>query len=289
MNARVRYTYSVLRYVHDIATGEFVNVAVALHAPDVHVAALQARKTFGRIKQVFPDFQPERFKTSMTHLEQAFSQFNAALDDARQNSKAEARTVLDLAQRVLPPDDGCLQWGPVSTGVSKDPAATLEHLFERYVMRYDTQHQTRQRDADVWRKFSLALEQRQVLRYFTPKTISVSDDALAFNHAWKNGVWHCLAPVSFDLASADRIKEKAHKWLGQVTSVEQSAEDFKVYYLVGKPTDATLEPAFDAALKVLRKSPKAVEIYTESEAVELSERLMQAVGHQRDQETVLAS
>ena len=33
MIERTNYTFTVLRYVHDITTGEFVNVGVVLHAP----------------------------------------------------------------------------------------------------------------------------------------------------------------------------------------------------------------------------------------------------------------
>jgi hypothetical protein len=38
---KTAYTYTILRYVHDTATGEFVNVSVALYAPDANfVSAL---------------------------------------------------------------------------------------------------------------------------------------------------------------------------------------------------------------------------------------------------------
>jgi hypothetical protein len=33
MSERTNYTFTVSRYVHDITTGEFVNVGVLLHAP----------------------------------------------------------------------------------------------------------------------------------------------------------------------------------------------------------------------------------------------------------------
>ena len=112
-----------------------------------------------------------------------------------------------------------------------------------------------------------------MLRHFVKKTISVDDDQVEFKHAWKNGVWHCLAPVSFDLASADSIREKAHKWLGQLTSVSKATEDFKLYFLVGEPTVAELRPAFESALSILGKSSIEQEFVPEAQAGELSERL----------------
>jgi hypothetical protein len=54
------------------------------------------------------------------------------------------------------------------------------------------------------------------------------DDEIDFQHAWKNGAWHCLEPVSFDLLRADSIREKAHKVLGELTSLRDATEPFKV-------------------------------------------------------------
>jgi hypothetical protein len=38
------YTYTILRYVHDIRTGEFLNVGVVLHVPATH-NLVEERKT----------------------------------------------------------------------------------------------------------------------------------------------------------------------------------------------------------------------------------------------------
>ena len=35
MKNQISYTYAVLRYVHDVTSGEFVNVGVALYAPQI--------------------------------------------------------------------------------------------------------------------------------------------------------------------------------------------------------------------------------------------------------------
>ena len=63
--------------------------------------------------------------------------------------------------------------------------------------------------------------------------------------------WHCLEPVSFDLSSADSLREKAHKWLGQLLSVKEAKEPFKVYLLLGEPQNENLRPAFDKAVSIL--------------------------------------
>ena len=41
-------------------------------------------------------------------------------------------------------------------------------------------------------------------------------------------MWHWLEPVSFDMAAAETIKDKAHKLPGQITSVFGTAETFRL-------------------------------------------------------------
>ena len=149
---------------------------------------------------------------------------------------------------------------------------TLDQLYERMVTRYDDQGQPAHRsDDDVWRHFKRGLEERRLLQHFQPKKITVQDDEVEFQYAWKNGVWHCLEPVSFDLSAAESIREKAHRYLGQMASVQGAAERFKVYLLVGKPLRDELRPAYANALSILGKMPVQKEIFTEEQATELAQ------------------
>jgi hypothetical protein len=280
MSTKTPYSFTVLRYVHDIATGEFLNVGVALLAPDCRYVNALCRPTFQRLKHVFPTLDGESFRASMRHVTHEFERLHQQLRDQLPLSEHSAG-VMGYAHSVLGPDDSSLQWSPMGAGMTVDPERTLDQLFDRFVMAYDKQATPpRRQDDDVWRHFSHALQQRQVLKHFVPKTISVRDDQLEFEHAWKNGVWHCLAPVSFDLASSESIRDKAHRWLGQLTSVAQSSEAFKLYFLVGGPTAEDLQPAFESALSILGKAPVQREVFIEASAQELSERLAEEVqGH----------
>jgi hypothetical protein len=132
-------------------------------------------------------------------------------------------------------------------------------------------------DDDVWKKFKKTLEERNLTRVLRPKKITVQDDEVEFEHAWQNGIWHCLEPVSLDLTAADSIREKAHRWLGQLTSVKESSERFKVYMLVGEPRREGLEKAFEKAVSILRKTPVQNEIVLERDAEEFSERFAKEV------------
>jgi hypothetical protein len=277
MSTKTPYSFTVLRYVHDIATGEFLNVGVALLAPERRYVNALCRTTFQRLKTVFPTLDGESFRASMRHVTPEFERLHEQVRD-QLPLRDHGAGVMGYAHSVLGADDSSLQWSPMGAGVTVDPERTLEQLYDRFVMAYDKQTVTpRRQDDDVWRHFSHELQQRQVLKHFVPKIIAVRDDQLEFDHAWKNGVWHCLAPVSFDLASPESIRDKAHRWLGQLTSVAQGSEPFKLYFLVGGPTTDDLLPAFESALSILGKAPVQGEVFREAQAQVLSDRLAEEV------------
>lgn len=272
MKNQYPYTYSVLRYVHDVTSGEFVNVGVALYAPQARYLGALCRTTYSRLNKVFPGMNAEHFKSLMRHIQGRFEERGERI--ASELPLTSPASVIEIAQSILPKDDSSLQWSPAGSGRADDPMQTLEKLYERMVMRYEERPTSGGRsDDDVWRPFKRDLEAKRVLQHFVPKRIAVLDDEIEFQHSWKNGKWHCLEPVSFDLALADSIKDKAHRWLGQMTSVHGASDQFKVYLLVGAPGEESLQPAFRSAISILKKIPGDKEIVLEGSAHELAERI----------------
>ena len=281
MKNQYSYTYTVLRYVHDVTSGEFVNVGVALHAPQAHYLSATCRPTLGRLSKVFPGVNAAHFKALMRHIQNSFEERGERLTSELQLTSPSG--VIEIAQSVLPKDDSSLQWSPSGSGRTDDPAQALEKLFNRMVMRYeDKQASSNRTDDDVWRHFKKDLEGQRILQYFQPKTISVQDDEIEFQHSWKNGKWHCLEPISFDMATADSIKNKAHLWFGQLASVQGAADPFKVYLLVGEPQQGSLQPAFQRAMSILQRLPIEKEIVLEKDALGLAARIAsEVVEHER--------
>lgn len=271
MKRGVAYTYTVLRYVHDTTSGEFVNVGVALYAPEMRYASAICTERYARLKRLFPDASGDHFRSLMRHIQSRFEEMGERM--AGELPLTSAKSVLDLAQQILPRDDSSLQWSPMGGGMTADPSQALNSLYERMVIRYEQQPQTPHRtDAEVWRRFKRDLEERRLLHFFRPKKIAVADDEVEFQYAWKNGVWHCLEPISFDLSDAENIRDKAHRWLGQIASVK-GAEEFKLYLLVGSPQQAQLHAAFESALSILHKMPVPTEIFREDQAPKLAETI----------------
>ncbi|MBI3528309.1 MAG: DUF3037 domain-containing protein [Betaproteobacteria bacterium] len=270
------YTYCVLRYVHDTTSGEFVNVGIVLYAPEARYLSALCRNTYGRLNKVFPGVNSEHFKSLMRYIQARIEEQGERV--AGELPLTDPSNVLEFAHAILPRDDSSLQWSPAGSGRTDDPSRTLERLFDRMVLRYEERQVAAVRsDEDVWRNFKRNLDERRLLQYFQPKKIAVQDDEIEFQYAWKNGVWNCLEPLSFDLAAADSIRDKAHRWLGQFASLQGATDHFKVYLLVGAPQQEGLQSAFLNAVSILKKIPADREIVFEQDAPALAARIAKEV------------
>lgn len=265
MTAKLSYSYTILRYVHDVITGEFVNVGVVLHVPSLGLLECRARRSVGRIRATFPDLDRSAFASAMRSVVQSVERLRQeCASDGLLASTGDAGT---LARRAIPDDDSSLQWSPfVGTGLTEDPAKTMERLYSRFVGRYDAPSRYGRTDNEVWRPVRQQLEARQIAGVLRKTTISGAIDDVVFKHAWKNGRWHCYEPVSFDLVDADGIKTKAREWLGHLTAVaDGGAEPFELRFVVGAPTKPELRRAYEAALAILRRAPFSPKVFEESQ------------------------
>ena len=277
------YTYTIVRYVHDTSTGEFANVGVVLSSPEAHYASAVLRPTYTRLSRMFPGFDGEHFRTVVRHLQ---SRFDEIASRVRQEMDLGQKPVNahEMAFAVIAPDDSSFQWSPMGSGLATDLAATAESIYERMVERYDDPQKNLSRsDEAVWRTFKKGFEEKQILARLGKKIIAVEDDEVEFSHAWKNHQWHCMETVSFDLVQPQSIKDKAHSWLGRITSIKDSEDKFRVYFLVGEPQLEGCKRAFEQALNVLHKSPVAHEIIRENEAEHFAAEVVEKIA-EHDQE-----
>ena len=270
---KTTFTYTVLRYVHDIATGEFVNMGVALYAPEAKYISAICSPRYGRLSKMFLDVNGDHLRTVLRYIQARFEEhaarFNSELPLAEQ-----PKSIMEIAYSVLPRDDSSLQWSEPNGGLTEDPAATLEQLYARLVERYEQRAQLPSRqDDDVWKVFRKELESKQVLSRMRPKRIIAKDYDHEFEHAWRNGAWNLYQPVSMDLLDSESILDKANRWLGRATNLKDSDEQFHLWVLLGEPRIEKLRPAYTKALNILNKMPVSKNLIPEREANKFSSQL----------------
>lgn len=254
----IKFSYTLLQYRHDAATGEFVNLGIVLYSHTDNELHFKFVTSASRITNFFPGSRAPHIRRVINSINNALSSIskrNGLLDFKGDNN------ALTMACNVLPQDDSAFQWSALKSGVTNNASRKTEALFNMFASRYlEKSARDRVTEGDIWRNFKSSLPNQHIVDNFINKTISVSDDSIEFDHAWKNGIWHCIEPLSFDLTSPDRIKDKAHRWLGQIASVASTNDKFKVYFLLGNPNNKELEDAYLSAQQILRKSPAEVEL-----------------------------
>lgn len=252
MTDRQPFSYVVLRYRHDALAGELINVGVVAYAAGAQFLKAAVRTTYGRLSKLYPDFEGSTLTADLRRLETALKRF---VDTDVSGMFASDHTAGSFARRVIDDPAGSYIWSDVKYGITKSPDEELRRLYDRYIGRFEHIHTTRRSDADVWRPARDKLMERQLTAFFEPKTIKSNRDEVSFDHAWKNGVWHCFQPLSFDLESADSIQNKAARWVGHMVGLSKSEEAFKPYFIVGKPADPHLSAAFERAIAFLGEAP----------------------------------
>ena len=268
MTGKQAYSYTVLRYVHDIVSGEALNVGVVMHMSASRFVEARTSKTIGRLRGAFPDLDRRTFVSAMHAIDRSFRAVaDRVTTELRLDEITDARS---LALAVLPVDDSALQWSPVGAGLTDDPTSTFEELYERYVARYVIGAVSRRTDEEIWRPVRDGLAKRGIDIPFEPRTLAGAHDRIEFGRAWKNGGWHAYEPLSIDLADADGIKDKTRRWLGHLAAVAEGAsERIDLHFLLGRPQNAALHEAYENARAILEHAPFTTEVIDENNVDEL--------------------
>ncbi len=271
------YTFSVLRYVHDALTQEFINVGVVLYCPQERFLGARITTHYSRISKVFGRIDGDRFRQLTRFLQGQISKLGERIPGDLPFEDRANRIEQFLAQ-VLPPDDSAFQFSPAGAGICDDPAKAIEDLYARHVELYEKRTELHRRtDEEVWRVYRESLDRRSVTPHLEPKTISAPDYSFEFKHAYRNGLWHVYEPVSFDLVEAGSIVDKANQWLGRLYNLASSEDQFQPYFLLGGPRQQDLLSAFVRAQNTLRKSPRNPVLVREEEADDFAQRLLREV------------
>ena len=268
------YTYIMLRYRHDPLAGEVVNVGVVLHCASAGFLGVRVRRTIGRLTKMYRDLKRPQFISGLNSVDRGIKRLSQldGLGITADDGNAER-----YAKLVLPHDDSSLIWSTMGSGVTRDPTLTLEKLYHRFVELHDERAKSGRDDAAVWQPVRERLTERNIADRLQPKTIISPIDQVEFEHAWKNGAWHCYQPLSFDLASGDSIRTKAAQWSGHMTGLSKANESVKPYFIVGSPSNGALDDDYHRAIDLLRASALDPAVFEETQIDALIELIQDEI------------
>jgi hypothetical protein len=262
----ISYTYSILRYVHDPAAGETLNVGVVLYSPAAQYLEAMVDTRYERLSRTFANFDGEQYR-------QALRRFEVAIDRLREQELGSLplaevpQSISDFTHRVWPDQDLSFRLGPVFAGVADRADEELVAIFDRMILsQYPRDEKERRTDEDVWSVYKRPLQEEAIIHALQPKTIQTPDFNLTFEYAFQNKNWHALQPMSLDYSRAESIQRKAAQWLGNCTALEGQDELRTVYFLLGEPQLQSHRLAYEKAKSLLHKAPLTHEIIEEDAA-----------------------
>lgn len=271
MKTQIPYQYTVLKYIHDSFTGEFLNVGLAFYSQDPTWFHVHLLEKYTRITKTFPTADGENYHKYITNLQLKFDILTSQINQKQSQLWASPQTIESLLAQVLPIDDSALQFGKIYGGLADDIEETFTEMYHRLVETYLPIEQNESRtETEVWQVYSRPLRAHNVIQHLQNHTIITPSTELEFDHAWKNGHWNAMQPLSFDLSKPASINNKALQYLGRNIIIEETKEFGKLYYLLGKPRrpDNTLINAYNKAKDLLftHQHAKKIEIIEEDGA-----------------------
>lgn len=271
---KTNYSTIILRYVHDVVTGEFANIGVVLYAPDQRFLEARFATSYERLNAIFLKIDHLHFRALMRYMANRFEQLGGEIRDGLHVQPVNALS--EIVKQILPPDDSSLQWSQQGGGITDDPARVLGELYKRMVERFIAgATQISRSDEEIAKPFKAKLG--KAATKLSEKTIETKDYQYDFQFAWKNNVWHLYEPVSFDLVDPNSIREKANRWLGRGVALNDARERFKIHFLLGEPSQLENKEAFENALHLLQKIPGQKELVREKEMEHFAELVAEEI------------
>lgn len=274
------YSYALLQYHHSQILGEVLNIGILLYFPDFKRLDFIFPEKLIRLRFAYPNVPEKTIKAY-------FKNFTNRVNELNINKEVFSDYNLDTSlekfvdAEFLPSDSSSLQFGNFRKGVlySENLELIKNQLYNLYFSVFQ-HHENISRRIDEshlltnYKKLlreitdSNIAELRQSERFKTDYSIEPNiGTKIRFDVAWRGDRYlHLVKPISFDLLKQESIINKAYRYYGQFTDLEQYAENESLNFdvLLAKPKKKDLFKVYDNALRLLEK-PKRVSIIEQND------------------------
>jgi hypothetical protein len=125
---REDFQYAILRVVPHVERGECLNAGVLLFSRRLAFLGARTELDEAALAAVAPDCDPAEVRAHLDALERVAA-------GAADGGPIAALEPSERFHWLTAPSSTIVQASPVHTGLTSDPAAELDHLFERLVRR----------------------------------------------------------------------------------------------------------------------------------------------------------
>jgi hypothetical protein len=121
------YTYTVLRYMHDIGTSEFVNVGIVVCSRSARFVTALMNPSCERVSRMFPGMDEMHFRDVIGHVQQRFDDISKELSESSDLAFEHAHAA---TFSVITQDDSAFQWSPMGSGIAADLPAVVQSIYK---------------------------------------------------------------------------------------------------------------------------------------------------------------
>lgn len=270
------YTYQILRYQPDQVNGEFINLGLLLSGQADNYVKFKAVTSFQRAKALYP-------KLVIKDIRRIVKGIAAAIRTAGSEWKADTQKKASFSgATVLPYDDSALSFTVPTSTLVDEPQQYFHYLYDRMIRVDEKQTDSYKTDRKVWKnEFEQVITRFVNKSYISKRKIATETATISFDHAIKNGSWHYLEPVNWQLQDRRKVIDKLYKYQGRIRELSRVEQDANLYLLSSMPQDQDLSARIEEELKELNATQGLrVEVVTPDEAESLGRKLAgELTGH----------
>src|SRR3712207_6101453 len=129
------FQFAVLRYIHDPATEEFLNVGVVVYSKEARYLRALVSMKYSRLSNAFQEINGDHYRRIVNYIERSLAHRHHQFQQLELFNDLPLKLETILHQ-VLPPDDSSLIFGGYGGGIAVDLDAELNRLYKRLVEQY---------------------------------------------------------------------------------------------------------------------------------------------------------
>jgi iron-sulfur cluster repair protein YtfE (RIC family) len=247
----IPYEFLTLRYMHNLSSQEFVNIAVLMWLPETKQVKYKITCNYERILRFFR-LNDINYKKTHEVINHRLKQLE------KKTTKIES--IENIRDLIAPNDGSCFQWSTIMGGMSSTPEKTLDYLFDDLIIKYNNKPPSNSVHVDdhkILTNIKTHLQGASLINEMQ-KEVEIKSPYFKykFSYGWQNGHKQVIEPISFDLQKEHEITEKAIKWSGRLLNLgKENPTEFQMTGVVASPKDEKLQEAFYHAIKIVESAP----------------------------------
>jgi hypothetical protein len=261
------YSYVPIRYVHDVISGESLNLGVLVYAPEAGILELKTDTRLARLSHAFANFDDDVHRIALQDLKKEIFRLYQTRCGPQLSIEGRPADAGLVMQSVWPDLGTQYTFGETAFGIADDPKKAAERLYRRLVASQaptTTMAETEQ-DRDLWKKVAARpLRERGISSRLTPRTVQTPIGPIKFAHTVQGKRLNIVQALSFDLSSSEGITKKAEQWLGRLHNLAGVVDVGHIAILIGRPKAPARMGVYRAASEMLRGIKARQEIYDDT-------------------------